>query len=127
MKKINELVELSQLVDTFNTNIQIQVKKIKEEHKKNILDERNKLLLAISINEGLDYEKLKLQYLKPKDIILINNELINTAKIIIDEEILNKIIIDTEIYYYEPKENGNVFNQKSVCCGKFINDKVILN
>lgn len=127
MKKINELVELSQLFDTFNTNVQIQIKKIKDEHKKNIVDERNKLLLAISINEGLDYEKLKLQYLKPKDIILINNELINTAKIVIDEEILNKIIIDNETYYYEPKENGNVFNQKSICCGKFINDKIILN
>ena len=92
--------------------------KLNKEYLKNM----HKLIDDIAIGEKLDATVLKNKYLKS-----------NTTEETVDENtqdegtILEKIVIDGAIYYYENIENGIVYNSSSKKVGIMKNNKIELN
>jgi hypothetical protein len=125
MDKLKEAKKFHNIfVDTINEldiNLKIQLKNIKKEYQYNITQERIALLQNICKDENLDFNILKHKYLKPKEMPQIVAE---DEPLIIDETILSKIEINKNIYYYEMKENGNVYNLSSKVVGTFKNNKI---
>ena len=75
--------------------------------------------MEICINEKLDFETIKDKYLKPKELDKKIEE--------IEEDLLDKIIIDNNEYYYEQKEKGLVYDNKLNKVGIFENGTIKLN
>lgn len=125
MDKLKEAKKFHNIfVDTINEldiNLKIQLKNIKKEYQYNITQERIALLQNICKDENLDFNILKHKYLKPKEMSQI---VVEDEPLIIDETILSKIEINKNIYYYEMKENGNVYNLSSKVVGLFKNNKI---
>ena len=130
MDKLKEVKKLHDIfVDSINeldNNLKLQMKEIKYEYQKNIAQERISLLYAICENENLDFNVLKHKYLKSKEISQISEKEIEKL-VIINEEILSKIEINDNKYYYEAKENGNVYNMTSKIVGVYKNNQVCIN
>ena len=99
-----------------------------EEHKKILADEKMKLLTQISHNEKIDLELLKKKYLNfSSDVdekVIIKEKSKDTSN---KDELLNSIVIDKITYYYEPKENGIIYNSNSQIVGSYINKNLKFN
>ena len=126
MKKPKEVYllqdKLIKFIEEINMTMYMSIKTIKKEYKNNLIDEKNKLLLEIAEGEKLDINMLRKKYLKPKEI---SNKNISSQDT--DEELLDMIIVNDIIYYYENKENGKVFDKNSKIVGNYINSKILLN
>ena len=131
MKKLKELKEVHNLfVDTINeldAKLQNQLKKVKQEYQKNLIDEKVKLLISICNDEGLDFNKIKGKYLKPKELSKVSLNNIIPEKEVIEDELLDKIEIDNKQYYYEMKEKGIIYDLESNPVGVYKNAKFILS
>ena len=131
MKKLKELNSLHNVfvesINSLDVQLQTQLKNIKLEYQQNVIDEKIKLLEAICKGEGLDLNKIKSKYLKPKEVAKLSNKATAHIELPINEEMLDTIIIDNIRYYYDAKENGIVYNEKSIAIGKFIGGKVIID
>lgn len=131
MKKLKELKEVHNLfVDTINeldAKLQNQLKKVKQEYQKNLIDEKVKLLISICNDEGLDFNKIKGKYLKPKELSKVSLNNIIPEKEVIEDELLDKIEIDNKQYYYEMKEKGIIYDLESNPVGVYKNGKFILS
>lgn len=103
---MSTLNKIDESVQKFANNFQKKIKKIKEEHTKEIKD----LLKKIADNEQLEYDYLINKYLNNLD----------------NDNILEEIEIDEQSYYYENKENGKVYNSESKLVGTFTKGKVQL-
>jgi hypothetical protein len=93
-----------------------------EEHQKIINYEKLKLLTLISQNEKLDLDMMKIKYLnmsEPEKKII--------KKEPIKDELLDAVVINTVTYYYQLKENGNIYNNKSEIIGRYNNGKFLFN
>jgi hypothetical protein len=130
MKKLKSILKLrNRFIDIateFDKLLQETDIMTNEEHQKILLDDKLKLLYEISQDEKLDFELLKNKYLnitseKQIEKKEIGSELSNK------DDLLNSIIINKIIYYYEPKENGNIYNDKSQIVGRYINNKFNFN
>ena len=98
-------------------------KKIKKEYQQLLIEEKNKLLLKVAEGEKLNINDLRKKYLKPKEITItddINKQLVDEV-----EELLDKIIIENTVYYYENKEKGKVFDIENKEIGIFKNGSII--
>jgi hypothetical protein len=129
MKKSRELNNFhNELISQFS-NIELIIddykKRIKREYHQLLIEEKNKLLLKVSEGEKININDLKKKYLKPKDIIFTDELKITLSED--TEELLDKIIIDNDIYYYENKEKGKVFNISNNEVGIFKNGLITLN
>jgi hypothetical protein len=115
MKKLKNLKGIHDIfVDSMNEldgKFQVQLKKTKQEYQKNIIDEKIQLLINVCNGEGLDFDKIKTKYLKPKELsqITTNDTVIENAQII-EEDLLDKIEINGQEYYYEAKEKGVIYD-----------------
>ena len=115
MKKLKNLKGIHDIfVDSMNEldgKCQVQLKKTKQEYQKNIIDEKIQLLINVCNGEGLDFDKIKTKYLKPKELsqITTNDTVIENAQII-EEDLLDKIEINGQEYYYEAKEKGVIYD-----------------
>ena len=126
MKKLKGLKGLHNIfVDTMtelDLNLQKELADIKLEYQSNMIDEKIKLLMTICEGEELDFDKLKIKYLKPKELLnIIKEPVIPVLNIIQEEELFDKIKINGIEYYYEPKENAIVYNMESKPVGIFTN------
>lgn len=114
MKKLAGLKNINNLfTDTINelyNNLNEQLKETKEEYRQNIIDEKIKLLVQICNGEGLNINEIKLKYLKPKELEYFEPDIPIKNEIMIDDNLLDKIQINNQDYYYEPKKDGNVYN-----------------
>ena len=128
MKKNKELsnlhTELLSHFEDINVLILEYKKKIKKECQQNLIDEKNKLLEQVAQGEKLDVNELKNKYLKTKEIIITIEE---DVKIEDNEELLDQIIIEGNVYYYENKEKGKVFNIDSEEVGIFKNGSILMS
>ncbi len=127
MKKNKELSNLhTELLSHFE-NIDILIseykKKIKKEYQQNLIDEKNKLLTQVAEGEKLNVNELKKKYLKSKEIIITKEEVPQTEE---NEELLDQIVIEGDVYYYENKEKGKVFNINSEEVGIFKNGSILM-
>lgn len=131
MKKYQELTNLHNIfidnITNLNEKIELQIKKIKQENNKNLIEEKIKLLQAICTDEKLDFNSIKYKYLKQKDVDKVINSSVNTISSVSTETIFNKIVIDDTIYYYEDIENGRVLDVTSNIVGKYINNEISFN
>jgi len=107
-------------VNILNNKMEEKLNNIKEEHNKILSYEKRKLLNEICEGENLDFKKLKAKYLVSDYLSDSDNDESN-------DNLLSKIIINGNEYYYEPKENGNVYDKNSKIIGMFKNNKVILD
>jgi TATA-box binding protein (TBP) (component of TFIID and TFIIIB) len=105
--------------------IQENILLIKKEYKNNVKEENYKLLLNICKGENLDFSVLQRKYLKTNDLPEMSTN-VNNETDTISDTILNKITINGNDYYYEPKENGIVYNSDSVQVGIFSNGKIVI-
>jgi hypothetical protein len=130
MKKSKEITgiynELEGSVDNIAILIKQYHKKIKKEYTAILIEEKYKLLQNIAENENLNLDELKSKYLKPKELLNINTTSI-TTETESSEELLDKVDIKGEIYYYENKEKGKVYNSEYNEVGVYKNNTFIMN
>ena len=131
MKKLKGLKHLEKTYEEFandwHTKLQGSINNIKEEHELNVMHELSKLLKKVCDDHELDFNVLKHKYLPNKAISLIVQE--HPIKKINEpiEELLDKTIIEDKEYYYENKEDGKVYDNKTKVVGVYKNNKVILD
>ena len=115
MSKLYELREfetkLYSNIDIIDSLVDEYVSKIKNEYKQNI----NNIIKNICEGEGLNYDEIKEKYLS------------KASKDEVSSEILDKIDINNNIYYYEKKEHGKVYDIKLNIVGVYSNDNIIIN
>ena len=114
-------------INDLDSKLQLQMKKIKQEQNNLITIEKIKLLKQVCDCEGINFNAVKYKYLKQKEIDKVASHLSISDVSTIDDNIFAKIVLDDVIYYYEQKENGNVYNASSNIVGKFINNKILFD
>ena len=131
---MKKLIGLKNINTTFTnsinelfTDLQENLKEIKQEYQQNVIDEKIKLLIAICNGEELDFNEMKIKYLKPKEIGNLDQDEINKCNFSIDDNLLDKITINDEDYYYESVNNGTVFNTNNQPVGLYKNGTVVFN
>ena len=129
MRKLNGLKDLqTDFVDIINhldDKIQSDLLDIKKEYQNNITEEKIKLLIAVCNGEGLDFNKIKVKYLKAKELLQTNFDTPVEENSIIEEDLLDKIIFEGKEYYYEQKEKGIVYDIESKPVGIYAEGKII--
>jgi hypothetical protein len=109
-------------INELDIKLKLQMKEIKKEYQKNIAQEKILLLHAICDGENLDFNTLKNKYLKSNEISQIFEIPITEP---VNDTILNRIEYNNNIYYYENKEDGNVYNTSSKLVGVFKNNNIV--
>jgi hypothetical protein len=126
MKKNQEIKKLYDIfIDStheLDSKLQTQIKKIKQEQNNLILLSQIKLLKLVCEGEGLNYDEIKHKYIKQKEIEKPSIPSQSSSS----ENIFVKIILNDKTYYYEQKENGDVYDSESNKVGIFINNEVQL-
>lgn len=129
MRKLKGLKDLqTDFVDIINhldDKIQSDLLDIKKEYQNNITEEKIKLLIAVCNGEGLDFNKIKVKYLKAKELLQTNFDTPVEENSIIEEDLLDKIIFEGKEYYYEQKEKGIVYDIDSKPVGIYAEGKII--
>ena len=129
MKKLKGLKNLhSDFVDIINQldeKVQDNLSKIKKEYQHNITEEKVRLLIAICNGEGLDFDKIKGKYLKAKELSQTNFDTPIQETTVIEEDLLDKVVVNGKEYYYEQKEKGIVYDMDSKPVGIYNAGKII--
>lgn len=120
------LKKLKLETEGFNDIFKSYFEKIKKEHQKVIIQELNGLINKIAIGEELDENYLREKYLDNENIITLKK---NKKKhtLMCEQDLLDITTIDETKYYYENKENGNIFDKDSNIVGVYSNSEFILN
>ena len=132
MKKLKDLKGVHDIfVDSINEldiKLQNQVKKIKLEYQKNIIDEKILLLMNVCNGEGLDFDKIKMKYLKTKELNqIVKQEVQVETQQIVEEDVLDKVEINGNDYYYESKEKGIIYDINLNQVGIYKNGSFIID
>ena len=122
----SSISKMEENLETFSTHVSEYYKKIKKEFSKILLEEKCALLNKIAEGENIDINILKSKYLKSKDIISLN-EGTDKSNDINSEELLDRIEHNGQVYYYENKEKGKVFDSNYNEVGLFKNRSIILS
>jgi hypothetical protein len=122
----SSLNKLNDNVETISLQLSEYKKKIKKEMSKIVAEEKLQLLFKISEDYDIDINILKNKYLKSKELNILNKNNIK-LNIDIEEELLDKIEYNNNIYYYENKEKGKVYDINNIEVGIFKNDKILFN
>ena len=131
---MKKLAGLKNINDTFTSSInelflelQNNIKDVKQEYQQNVIDEKIKLLITICNGEGLDFDKLKIKYLKSKELDYLDPSVPSKNIILIDDNLLDKIRVNDQDYYYESINNGTVFDTNNQPVGVFKNGSIVFN
>ena len=128
MKKAESVKELypkiNSLLGEIDNEMKESIKKIKKDYINIMTQEKIDLLKNICENEKLDFNEMKKKYLTEKEIKFIKEK----SNII---EFKNEILLDTisinnTTYYYENKENGSIYDNKSKIVGSIKNGQPVL-
>ena len=125
LKNIN--TTFTESINELYSNLQDNLKEIKQEYHQNITEEKIKLLIAICNGEGLDFNEMKIKYLKPKELESFEPNEVDKCNISIDENLLDKITLNAQDYYYNPGKDGPVFNINNELVGIHKNGNIIFN
>jgi len=117
MKKSKEIGKLS---NELTNIINIHIDNIKKEYESILLEEKNKLLEKIAEGENLNIDQLKSKYLKKKGTKVEKSEPS-------DDDVLDKVIYENKVYYFENKENGKVYDINFGIVGRYKNSKIVFN
>jgi hypothetical protein len=129
MKKLKGLKDMQNnfvdIINQLDDKIQLNLIEIKKEYQFNVTEEKIKLLIAVCNGEGLDFDKIKVKYLKAKELLQTNNNIPDEEVSIVEEDLLDKLIIDDKQYYYEQKEQGIVYDVDCKQVGVFTDGQII--
>lgn len=131
MKKLTTLkninISFTESINDLYSKLQDNLKEIKQEYQQNIIDDKVKLLIAICNGEGLDINEMKNKYLKSKELENFEPDNLNKNNTLIDDNLLDKIRINDQDYYYEPVNNGTVYNTDNQPVGIYKNGSIVIN
>ena len=131
MKKLSGLkninVTFTESINQLFTDLQENLKEIKLEYQDNVIDEKIKLLVAICNGEGLDLNEMKKKYLKPRELGNLELDDIKQSNLSVEDNLLDKIKINDEDYYYESINNGTVYNTNYQPVGLYKNGSIVFN
>jgi hypothetical protein len=123
MKKSKELLllqqELLSHIEIMETLTNQYIKKIKQEYAEIVFDAQVKLLQKVASGENLNAEKLRQKYLKNKKMLVKLPDNVN------NEDLLDKIEIDGNTFYYENRENGSVFDVEYKQVGSYLDNQIV--
>lgn len=117
MRKLKKLKKILEILDEYQSEIKNEIEKTKKEHQKIVLESNSKLISEIAKGENLDEIVLVEKYLKKSKSKDIKLELPKDSEV--NEELLSHISIEGEDYFYEDKNNGNVYDSKSKKVGQY--------
>ena len=117
MRKLKKLKKILEILDEYQSEIKNEIEKTKKEHQKIVLESNSKLISEIAKGENLDEISLVEKYLKKSKSKSKKLQLPNESEI--NEELLSHISIEGEDYFYQDKNNGNVYDSKSKKVGQF--------
>ena len=70
---------------------------------------------------------MKIKYLKPREQGTIEQNDLSQSSFPVDDNLLDKIKINNEDYYYEPVNNGTVYNINNQPVGLYKNGSFLFN
>ena len=114
-------------ITELDDKLQKHIKKIKQEHNDTILNEKIKLLVEICQGEKLDFEVMKMKYLKNKELSQITPEILPQEKNVVEEELLDIIEYNGKEYYYKTSGDKMVYDMESKQVGVYKDNKIIFN
>ena len=127
--KIDNMKELypkiNSLLGEIDNEVKESIKKMKKEYNNCLIEEKINLLKKICSGEELDFASLKDKYLNDKEKKLIKEQV--EIKEVSDEILLSSTQINGIQYFYENKEKGNVYDNKSKIVGSVKNGIPIIN
>jgi hypothetical protein len=131
MKTIETLKELhpkiNAILGELDAIVKDDTKKIKKEYAKLIMETRISLIKEICEGEELDFSVIKNKYLSEKERKNISETSVISTKEIVNEILLDTIVINNKTYFYENKEKGTIFDNKSKPVGVIKNGLPVLN
>jgi NADPH-dependent glutamate synthase beta subunit-like oxidoreductase len=127
--KIDNMKELypkiNSLLGEIDNELKESIKKMKKESNNYLIEEKISFLKKICEGEDLDFTTLKNKYLNDKEKKLIKEQV--EIKEISNEILLSSTQINGIQYFYENKEKGNVYDNKSKIVGSVKNGIPIIN
>jgi len=135
--------DLTKLVDTFSKEYDTQLGLLQKSYNAEILLQLNEIIKKIAEEYDLNLKELQNKYIKDlkknikksdKNINLIDSESNSDSyednndvhKDVEDLNLLEQIKIDEEIYYFEKKEGGIIYNKEVINVGEYKNGEHIL-
>ena len=121
----SKLKNIKKLKDEFSevTNI---LNKIQKEHEKVLLEQKNELITNIAYGEGLDEISLREKYLNVVEKESSKKKETVTA-VVTNDSLLDTVILKDETYFYENKENGNIYNSSSEKVGTYTKKQFVFS
>lgn len=121
----SKLKNIKKLKDEFSevTNI---LNKIQKEHEKVLLEQKNELISNIAYGEGLDEISLREKYLNVVEKESSKKKETVTA-VVTNDSLLDTVILKDETYFYENKENGNIYNSSSEKVGTYTKKQFVFS
>ena len=122
MKKLKRLKKISGLLDEYLKELQNELDKVNKDYQKKVLESNYKLISEIAKGENLDEISLMEKYLKKSSVkskLKKENEIKEINSSPNTEELLNHMNLDGNDYFFEDKQNGSVYNNKSVKVGEY--------
>jgi NADPH-dependent glutamate synthase beta subunit-like oxidoreductase len=127
--KIDNMKELypkiNSLLGEIDNEVKESIKKMKKEYNNCLIEEKINLLKKICNGEDLDFVSLKDKYLNDKEKKLIKEQV--EIKEVSNEILLSSTQINGTQYFYENKEKGNVYDNKSKVVGSVKNGIPVIN
>lgn len=119
--KLKKIKKLENMITQFNSDILNELHKLKKEHAQIIIESQSDIISEICKGENLNESEIKKKYLKikPKKEKIIDEDKTDS------EQLLNHIVKDGNDYFYENKNNGNVFDNMNKHVGSYVSGTII--
>lgn len=121
----SKLKNIKKLKEEFSEFSSI-LNKIQKEHEKILLEQKNELISNIAYGEGLDEISLRDKYLKVVEKEKTKKKEAKNS-VLTNDSLLDKVILNDETYFYENKENGNIYNSSSEKVGTYTKKQFVFS
>lgn len=121
----SKLKNIKKLKEEFSEFSSI-LNKIQKEHEKILLEQKNELISNIAYGEGLDEISLREKYLKVVEKEKTKKKEAKNS-VLTNDSLLDKVILNDETYFYENKENGNIYNSSSEKVGTYTKKQFVFS
>lgn len=125
MSMKSKLKNIKKLKEEFSEFSSI-LNKIQKEHEKILLEQKNELISNIAYGEGLDEISLRDKYLKVVEKEKTKKKEAKNS-VLTNDSLLDKVILNDETYFYENKENGNIYNSSSEKVGTYTKKQFVFS
>jgi len=103
--------KINSLLGEIDNEVKESIKKIKKDYSIALVDEKINFLKIICDGEELNFNELKNKYLNEKEKKFIKEQ-VNIIDVS-NENLLDTIEINNQVYFYENKEKGIIYDKKT--------------